>query len=367
MDSGILTLVISGAALVGGAIGWLFRQYQYHRTAKRQAAIDASAILKERKSLLEEMVSKKNDVSSKQTLITQLEEVNSALLGLHSARLRHTLQAAGLPPEDILLAEGRSQLQPQQINRIKHEISEVKSLPLSDSIQELFTLANAYHHAKQYDDAIKTYNRIIQFNPNDPKIFSNRGNTYYDLGRYKEALSDYNRSLELSPNDPTNLTNRGAIHEVMGRYDEAFADFNKALEYAPATWHTLWYTLLHRGYTYTQLERYDKAIDDFTNSLEILPDYLDTLNDRGVTYARLRKYDEGLADLNHCLELKPDDPDTLYSLACLFSLWGKPDEALANLEKAIKGDVKYRKMAKTDNDFDNIREDPRFMKLIESD
>ena len=37
------------------------------------------------------------------------------------------------------------------------------------------------------------------------------------------------------------------------------------------------------------------------------------------------------------------------------------------LEKAIDKDNKYREMAETDKDFDNIREDHRFKKLIEED
>jgi tetratricopeptide (TPR) repeat protein len=67
------------------------------------------------------------------------------------------------------------------------------------------------------------------------------------------------------------------------------------------------------------------------------------------------------------LELKPDHANTFYNLACFFSRRGKTDDALAYLEKAIEGDKKYREMAKTDEDFDNIRDDPRFEKLIGED
>lgn len=40
------------------------------------------------------------------------------------------------------------------------------------------------------------------------------------------------------------------------------------------------------------------------------------------------------------------------------------DDAISNLEKAIGLDEKYRQIATTDSDFDNIRDDPRFKKLI---
>jgi tetratricopeptide (TPR) repeat protein len=155
-----------------------------------------------------------------------------------------------------------------------------------------------------------------------------RGNYYYHQGKYNDALAAYNWSLELRPDDPTTLNNRGNTYFALKRYDEAFADFNR--------------------------------------SLELRPDDPVTLYNRGTTYPHLGRYDEALADLNRSLELRPDYPATLYNLACLFSLWGKPNDALAYLEKAVGKDKKYRELAKTDEDFNNIRDDPRFKKLIES-
>jgi len=363
MDSGILALIISAATLAGGAIGWLVRQYWYYRQAKKQAAHDAGTILKERKTLLQEMLNEIGDASQKEELCLQLDEVNTALLGLHSERLRRTLKAAGLPPEEALIADGLSQLQPQQVDQLKGEIAELQTLPQSDSIWDLIALGNAYYYAEQYEDAKDIYNRILKLHPHDPFILFNRGVAYGQLGRYNEALADFNRSLELSPNKPGSLTNRGSAYIELGRYDEALADLNHSLELSPDDPATL----NNRGSTYERLGRYEEALADFNRSLELRPNAANTLYNRGVTYTRLNRYEEALADFNRSLELRPDHPATLYNLACLFSLWGKVDEALDNLEKAIKGDEKYREMAKTDKDFDNIREDPRFKKLIESD
>ena len=329
MDGGMLALIISVATLAGGAIGWLFRQYWYLRATQRQASNDASTILKERKTLLQEMLNEIEDASQKEELRLQLDEVNTALFGLHSERLRRTLKAAGLPPEEALIADGLSQLQPQQINQLKGEIAELQTLPQSDSIWDLLAQGNAYYYAEQYEDAKDTFDRILNLNPNDPSTLMSRGVAYGQLERYEEALADFNRSLELKPDNPVTLTNRGS--------------------------------------TYRHLERYEEALADHNRSLELRPDDPNTLTNRGITYSHLERYEEALADFNRSLELGPDDPNTLYNLACLFSLRGKPDDALAYLEKVIKDDEKYLEMAKTDKDFDNIRDDPRFKKLIELD
>jgi len=126
-------------------------------------------------------------------------------------------------------------------------------------------------------------------------------------------------------------------------------------------------TASSRAHYFYNLGKYEEALANLNWSLELEPDNHITLNNRGLTYAKLERYDEALADYNRALELRPDDPGTLYNLACLFSLQKKTDDALDYLEKAISKDNKFREMAKTDEDFNNIRDDPRFNKIIETD
>jgi tetratricopeptide (TPR) repeat protein len=279
MDGGILALIIPAAVLAGGAVGWLIRQYRYRRESQRQAAHDASETLKDKKTTLEDMISKIEDAGQKEELQLQLDEVNTALLGLHSERLRRTLKAAGLPPEEALIADGLSQLQPQQVAQLNKEITEVKGLPQSDSVQELSTLAAAFYYAGQYEAARETLNRMLELRPDDPDTLTNRGVILSELKRYDEALIDYNRSLELRPDHPATLTNRGSTYDELGRYDEALADYNRSLELKPDDPDTLY----NRGNTYAKLERYDEALADYNRSLELRPDHPDTLTNHGVT------------------------------------------------------------------------------------
>jgi tetratricopeptide (TPR) repeat protein len=63
--------------------------------------------------------------------------------------------------------------------------------------------------------------------------------------------------------------------------------------------------------------------------------------------------------------VKPDYPDAWYNKACCYALQGNIAQAIANLQQAIiLNPDKYREMAKTDSDFDKIREDEQFQALI---
>jgi tetratricopeptide (TPR) repeat protein len=70
--------------------------------------------------------------------------------------------------------------------------------------------------------------------------------------------------------------------------------------------------------------------------------------------------DRGAAVFLQALERHPRNPNLLYNLACFESLAGRPDDALAHLAEAIELDPRVREWAQTDEDFEAIREDPRF-------
>lgn len=314
------------AAFILTAIGWLSRELWRWRKAKGQAAHDASETLKDKKTLLEEMISKIEDASQKEELQLQLDEVNAALLGLQTERLRRTLKDAGFPPEEILTADGQRQLKPQESVKIEKIISEVNVLPPILSVRDLLLLGSAYYLLEKYEKAKNIYSKIIDANPYDHDALQFRGTAYIRLKKYEEALADFNRALELKPND---------------------------------------YVALHdRGVVFRNIENYKDSLDDFNHALKLKPDHPVILHNRGVTYLRMGKYEDGLADFNRSLEIEPNNPNVLYDLACLLSAWGKTDDAITNLEKAINGDGKNREEAKTDEDFENVRNDPRFRKLI---
>jgi len=66
--------------------------------------------------------------------------------------------------------------------------------------------------------------------------------------------------------------------------------------------------------------------------------------------------------------MKLPNADSFYNQACSYALQGKVEQAIENLQQAIKlSPEKYREMAKTDSDFDIIRDSERFQALIQEE
>ena len=64
------------------------------------------------------------------------------------------------------------------------------------------------------------------------------------------------------------------------------------------------------------------------------------------------------------LELYPDDLSTLVSAACLSARTGQKEDALGFLERVFARGWGKRDWVEHDPDYDTLRDDPRFQKLL---
>jgi hypothetical protein len=85
----------------------------------------------------------------------------------------------------------------------------------------------------------------------------------------------------------------------------------------------------------------------------------------GLALTHLRKYEQAADAYGRALRLKFRPPQTMYNLACVYSLKGDRDEAVRWLERAISAGFENREALRTDPDLNNLREDPRFIRLLE--
>jgi tetratricopeptide (TPR) repeat protein len=76
-------------------------------------------------------------------------------------------------------------------------------------------------------------------------------------------------------------------------------------------------------------------------------------------------YDRAYEITAHGLEHHPDNPNLHYNLACYRALGGHAEEALDLLGKALELDSKMREWAANDTDFDGLRGDARFERLMQ--
>lgn len=136
--------------------------------------------------------------------------------------------------------------------------------------------------------------------------------------------------------------------------------FDNAIKLDPFYYQAWW----NRGIALRQLGRLEEAITAFDNALKIKPDYPDAWDNRGYALFNLGRYEEAIASYDNALRFKRDDASAYFNKACAYALQENITLALENLKQAINLDSKYLEMAKTDTDFDKIRNDRRFINLL---
>ena len=192
------------------------------------------------------------------------------------------------------------------------------------------------------------------------QVWYNRGNALDNLGRLEEAIASYDQALAIKPDDNQAWYNRGVALGKLGRLEEAIASYDQALEIKPdndQAWN-------NRGIALDNLGRLEEEIASYERALEIKPDKDQAWYNRGIALGNLDRLEEEIASYERALKIKPDKDEAWYNKACAYALQDQTDLALQNLEKAIILNQKNRNMAKEDSDFDSIRQDSRFQKLI---
>ena len=53
----------------------------------------------------------------------------------------------------------------------------------------------------KYEEALKFFEKALELDPNDHKIWNQKGIALRSMGRYSEAIECFNKSLELVPKD----------------------------------------------------------------------------------------------------------------------------------------------------------------------
>ncbi len=188
----------------------------------------------------------------------------------------------------------------------------------------------AYFNLKQYEAALKDYNRSISLNPDYANAYNNRGNLFKTIGETDKALEDMNKAIQLKPGDSRPYINKGILLMEQNNYEEAILQFNKAYEKggrSPALF-------LNRGQTFKQLEKYERAIQDFHKYIRIKPGSGEGYFYLAQIYFINKKYNQVIAPLNNYLKLNPEHGDSYYNRAKAYFFTGHYQQALRDAKKA---------------------------------
>ena len=107
-----------------------------------------------------------------------------------------------------------------------------------------------------------------------------------------------------------------------------------------------------------------QALGHWLDALKLDPDFAYAHNNLGAVLAGGGELDMAIEHYNTALRSEPDLAVAHFNLGCVLAQKEEAAAAVAALAKAIELDPTLRDVAKIDQDYDPIRDDPAFRKLV---
>ena len=271
----------------------------------------------------------------------------------------------------------------------KEAISSLKrSLDIKSSVITHYCLANVYMVAKQQEDAIYEYEKVISIDPRYIDAYGAVSEIYSSRGLHQEALKWADEAVAIAPASQqakelsrnahdayaAYYLNEGLLaflskdnqkayalldkalehkpdfvyaHYVLGYYDyknnkipEAEIKMKEAISLDPKYWQA--YKLL--GDIYFLKAKYTSAINWYKKALEQNQSDVVLCNDTGIALMRAERYKEALVYLNKALNLDPSNLNIRYNLASTYRDAGMIEEAIST----------YKELAHTEPGYPNM-------------
>ncbi len=155
----------------------------------------------------------------------------------------------------------------------------------------------------EWQQALKTFEIILNLNPNEYKAWGNHGNALFKLGRYEEAIASYDRAIEIKPDLEKGWSFRGDALSSLERYEEAVTSYNHAIKIKPDDD----MVINCIGFALIMLNRHQEALKNFDSALKLNPNYYFHWHWRGNALCHLGKYEEAFESFDRALQCNPND------------------------------------------------------------
>jgi lipoprotein NlpI len=133
----------------------------------------------------------------------------------------------------------------------------------------------------------------------DAGTFTTAGVAHLQQREYDRAIRDFDRAIALQPGLVVAWRNRGLAHREKGDYERAIADYDQAALISPGDARVF----NERGLTYVGMDDYPHAIQDFDRAISLKPNHAAAIQNRGRTYFYLGNFAQAAADLQRGLSL----------------------------------------------------------------
>jgi TolB-like protein/Flp pilus assembly protein TadD len=202
--------------------------------------------------------------------------------------------------------------------------------------------------------AAKHFERALALDPSDLSVLDELAVFLRSLGRLREALALNEAIVRRDPVNVTALNNLGNAQLLMGQFDAAIASFRSVLKLSPGYGGAHYFigeAMLLKGDARAALAEIEQEKSEVLRLIGL-----------SMAYHALGRKTESDATLGNLIA--KFEKDWSYNIAFVYAFRGEADKAFEWLDKAVQyHDPGFSEIA-SENLFDNIHSDPRWLPFL---
>jgi tetratricopeptide (TPR) repeat protein len=199
--------------------------------------------------------------------------------------------------------------------------------------QALLDAGQAAQDQGRFDEAIRTYNRVIALSVNQPRIAANAnfriGNAYMAQGKFGNAEVAFERAVTLNPTDAESYNNLGEALGELKQYPRALEAFNKALSLDQK----LLKAKYNQAVSYDRMGNFRYSEFVFRTLIKNNPGYSLSYDGLAVTLSKAGRAREAITFHEKAIALDPREPSYYFNCAISYLMMGNTAKALEQQEK----------------------------------
>jgi adenylate cyclase len=218
---------------------------------------------------------------------------------------------------------------------------------------------------KRADEASR---KALELDPDLAEAHSARGNALTLEKRYEEAEREFEQAIRLDSTLYEAYYFYGRSTLMQGKYEKAAQMFEGACAVRPDDYQApLLVTQVYRslGREAEVVASFERGVRLVKKHVKLNPDDLRALVLGAHALLETGEGELARAWAMRALEQSPDDRSVLYNLACFYALGGEITTAIDCLEKAAAVGHLSREWLDHDSDLDPLRNEPRYLALID--